>query len=395
MPYPSPSLYPGVHTYPGFVSSPSGGTTVPQGGTSVWAAVLCSSAGVAQHLMATSSLVYRRELNRTATLKVVVPLDSDDAYVYYEQLAGGLPQARLYQDGVLRFSGLWAPASEQADADTATGTLEFRDPLDLLAHRYTGLGVTLTGVDAGQIAWQLIDATDHNAYLTVGDIEISKLRDRTYDRKLIAEAIIELTEVIEGFDFFITPLDYAATGSVGRFDVYAQKGTDRSGYIILEHGRDTRGTTQAVARQVGPPINRATVVGDAVVGFAEDTASQAIYGVWETLETVSDISEQATVDDRAASLLRPQLSQSITFTPEPTRSPVPFVDYDVGDTIAVRVSQDSLVVDTTVRVLAIEIELDENGVEVAHRVEVGDQRPRRLSDMFREVRTRLNTLEAT
>jgi hypothetical protein len=362
----------------------------------VWSPVLCSSAGVAQRQLAVPSLVYRRELNRTASFRGTIPVDSADADSYYTQLAGGLPQLRLYQNGVLRFSGLWAPSSETSDTQAGTLQTEFRDPFDLLSHRYTGQDVEFVATDAGEIAWALIAATDQASYLQLGGIGPTTNRDQDYQRKEIAASITELGEKANGFDFFISPLDSStAGGALGAFFVQAARGTDRSPYVILEHGPDTVGNTSTVARQTGYPINRAVVVGDTVTGIAEDVVSQGLYGVFETVESHSDIDEQAAVDAKATQLLQPGPIESITFEPEPSLAPVPFVDYDTGDTITVRARRNSMVIDTTTRVTAIEVELDDQGNEIAHRVEVGDARARKLTDTFRELKQRLATLEAT
>ncbi len=96
---------------------------------------------------------------------------------------------------------------------------------------------TFSATDQGAILWALIDhtqtQTNGNIGITEGTIEATVDRDRTYPiDKNIGDAIIEMTEVINGLDVEITPDKV--------FNVYKRIGEDRS-YLIFEHPGGIKG----------------------------------------------------------------------------------------------------------------------------------------------------------
>ena len=368
-----------------------------------WTAALCGAGGQEVAELLGHTFAVRRELNRAATLRVDVDPGDEAAYRFYEVLSSATPLAKAWlrepadASARLIFSGLLFLAADGDDAGQG-GLLkpEWRDPFGLLDYRHTPATVTYTGIDAGQIAWALIDATDANAYLAQGSIEATKPRDRTYERAGIAASIVNLTEVIEGFDFRIDPLELDVDGALGSFNVMVTAGTDRTNQLAFEFGHDTIDNVMAVSRTIEPPVNRAIMRGAGeppLESVVTDAASIAAYGAWEKVETQSDISEQETLDDRAARLLQPDPIQRIRFDPDPATAPRPFVDYDVGDTVSFKARKDSFAIDTQARLTAIEVTVDASGVEQSHRLEFGTERPRKPSDLFRDIRQRLDRLE--
>ena len=87
-------------------------------------------------------------------------------------------------------------------------------------NRYTDAVVEYASTDAGEIAWDLIDnsqnQTNGDLGITKGIIETTQNRDRTYYNQNIMEAIVNLSNVIGGFDFEFTHNKV--------FNVYAVKG---------------------------------------------------------------------------------------------------------------------------------------------------------------------------
>jgi hypothetical protein len=259
-------------------------------------------------------------------------------------------------------------------------------------------------VDAGEIAWLMINSanTQNPVGLRRGAIIPTQLRDRAYNRKQIAEAIQELTEVENGFDFSITPVDPTVDpGILGIFNVVPAAGVNLSTTVRFEQGEGTLDNVLAVSRQLELPVNRVVVLGAesettpgvTLTATAEDTASISQYGLYERTYSFTDISVDATLEQRADSLLRPVPIQTITFEPDPATALWPWVDYWLGDTVSVRIDADAFQVQTTARIIGIEIELDDQGNEIAHRVTVGEQHSRTLSDVFGDVWRRLSALE--
>ncbi len=355
-----------------------------------WTLVLAAHTGTA---LAELSIVptLRWEENRPAQVTFPLPHDTAHAELLYSALGSGLPQLRAYLDGDLKFSGRFAPLQESSDQDTSQATVTFKSPLAGLESRFRASAVTYTAEDQGDIAWALI--ADENARgetgLVEGTITATVDRDRTYELgKQILEALIQLGEVENGVAFWETPLEPEdSAGALAEFNAGPRPGIDRSTFIKFELGDGTLDNCISVQREIKLPINRASVVGDGVSASSGDSDSVTKYGLWEAFETLSDVTEVATVSARAAAMVVPDPIQIVTFEPDPAAAPRPWDEWWLGDTVSFKADRDALQISTTARPRALEIVLDDQGNETAWHVEWGDQRP--LGRVFRE---RLRTL---
>jgi hypothetical protein len=178
---------------------------------------------------------------------------------------GGMPTLKGYRVGadgtkVLRFNGYLAAVSEESGTEASSATFTFRGPFG----RYLGngqdtgrfvpfsqtLGVDIfLATDAGQIAKALLDLSTGTGLVT-GTIEATKNRDRTYVYANIGQAIIDLTNVLDGFDFDVAPTNGGST--LGIFNVYAKQGVDRPA-AKFEYGEKTLGNCSSMHRQTLPP----------------------------------------------------------------------------------------------------------------------------------------------
>lgn len=343
-----------------------------------WAFVIDDHAGnaIVPLIEATSiRLAFKR--NRTPEMMFAAHLESEEACAITTAIANGLPRLRAYRDGTLRFYGRWAPMMEHAQA-TGEGIggehlqAAFRGPGHMLASRFTAASVTFTATDAGQIAWSLINTAngDSDTGIRQGTIAATQTRDRTYEHKQVLEAIQQLTEVQGGLDYEIVPTLDQGVDVLGEFDVFASQGQDKSSTVTFDFGPDTTGTLRAIRRAWQMPVNGARVLGkDGLVGEATDSGSIAKYGGWAVLEQHTDVSEQATLDDKATALLRPDPVEIVTFEPEPTIAPMPWTDYWLGDTVGVRSRYGSLDFERTARINGITVTIDTNGHEDTHELE--------------------------
>jgi hypothetical protein len=261
-----------------------------------------------------------------------------------------------------------------------------------------------TQIDAGEIAWLMIQSANLRGAtgLQRGAINTTVLRDREYNRKQILEALQQLTEVEGGFDYTITPLDPTVTGgTLGAFNVIARAGVDVSAAVRFEQGEGTLDNVLTSGWQIDLPVNLAIALGaqDPNTGLTltateADDVSQAKWGVYERQESFSDVSVLATLNQHAAEMLRPDPVETVTFDPDVDTAPWPWEDYWLGDTVAYRFETDAGRVAGTTRVLGVEIELDDQGNEVAHRLTLGEQHPKRFPvDTLRDINRRLSALE--
>jgi hypothetical protein len=312
------------------------------------------------------SLTFTRNAYPECT--VTISHDDDAATAFFDALRNGIPTLRAYRDGVLRFHGELAPFTETLE-EAAQLTLLFRGPFARLIgygqSRGGFLSHIFTATDAGQIAKTLIDLTDPSGVATTGTIEATKLRDRTYQYANVGEAVTDLTKILDGFDFEVLPIEITA-GKIGEFVVYARQGSDKSSTVKFQYGPGTLANVHSVTRQTEPPINYARVLGaNGLIAVKTDAASIAKYGQWTVQESVSDVVEQATINDRAQALLRPDPVKVVAFSPDPTLAPAPWDDYWLGDTVGFFGRRGAFVEDLTARINKITVVVDDEGNEAA------------------------------
>lgn len=292
----------------------------------------------------------------------------------------GIPTLRCYRRqladpaGVLRFRGHLAPFQEHAE-EASTLQLTFASPLARVLGdgsgrgRFTGPAVTFTQTDAGQIAKQLVDTTNAEGatgLATTGTIAATKLRDRAYAYANVGEAITNLTNVLDGFDMYETFLDNASP-TLAALNIVAAQGEDQPD-VRFEYGPGTLNNARAFSRTTQPPINVARVLGaNGLYAEKSDAASIATYGRWMVQQSATDVTEQATLDDKAQALLRPRPVKTVQFVPELglDSCPRPWDDFWLGDTCRVVAARDAFTEDASVRLNAITVAINDDGYEVA------------------------------
>ena len=145
-------------------------------------------------------------------------LDADDDNCNTTILNLGVNELYIYYRDTLKWSGQLVSARKIAKGNDIYWEVLAKDWVSLLSKRYCGAESLreFTTIDAGTIAWTLIDETQSLANgdfgITEGTIQSSITRSPIYDRKNVLEAVRELSnmgvdgEANYGFDFEITPL---------------------------------------------------------------------------------------------------------------------------------------------------------------------------------------------
>ena len=166
--------------------------------------------------------------------------------------------------------------------------------------------------------------------ITRGSIQTSKLRDRNYSYKNIGDAIIQLSEVVDGFDFEIT--------HDKKFNVYYPKIGTRRNDITLTYPGGIR--ELSFERDASELTNRVIAVGsgsgvDAQRVLAVDTNSQLRFGVRERILQLSDVSVSETLQQHADA----EIISSRGFLDAPSLMlntvELPYGNYHIGDEIQV------------------------------------------------------------
>jgi hypothetical protein len=174
------------------------------------------------------------------------------------------------------------------------------------------------GVDQSELMARLIEAGDATAAekamgipghgIIRGELPGSVLRDRTYyDLQNIWEALLSLSQVIDGPDFELEPLD-REDGIFAQLNTYPEhQGTDRSADIKLEYGV---GATNADSFGWQPSgeqlVNRFIMAGETPedspttpAWISENLESQHLFGIYEASEVDTEISGLPTLKERA------------------------------------------------------------------------------------------------
>lgn len=309
-------------------------------------------------------------------------LEHDDAYRLAEALEQYVPlcrgyrleqQADLSTVAVVRYAGVLAPFEEGAESNTLAvtfrGGLERLDvPLDELFAR--------DFMDAGDIAADLLATADlmWPTGIELGDVEPTVPRDVTYDPgKLVSDAIAELSNMSDGYDFDIEPLNDGDV--IGRLHIYGDQGQDRPA-AKFGYGEGTVGNCSDARRKTTRPANRVVVFGDeGLQVVVDDPASQDRYGMWVEQDSLSDELNLANLEARALELLRPTFGRVVEFDPDPFAGncPRPWTDFWLGDTVRLDVRKGALVVDSAEpRIDAITVDVDDDGNEAGYTLQISD-----------------------
>lgn len=240
----------------------------------------------------------------------------------------------------------------------------------------------LAGIDQAEIAWTLIAQTQSHL---AGDLGISKgvgfpgasvVRDRTYMAgDSIGERIQELSEVVDGFDWDITPVSPSAL----HLDVwFPQRGGNKG--VVLELG----GLVSKANRDVDPGeyANAIRVTGDDGAAAPPTPVERDVIdpdtrpeGRWDAVFGESTIQTQAALNARAdwlreeSQVIRP--AYSLTLKAGGWGGPGHIW---LGDTVQVVINSGRLAVNTALRVYELQFDISADGGETV-TVTAGRPRP--------------------
>lgn len=241
-----------------------------------------------------------------------------------------------------------------------------------LYHRYTAQQVRFDQIDAGEIAWDMINTTQSEAHgdmgIVRGNIEETMRRDREYYNQNIGEAIVNLSNVISGFDFEIT--------DEKEFNVYPVKGQDKSDEIVFELGMNVK--EMDIKEDFVNPVNRAIILGEATDESElqrverENEDFMKTYRLREGLISEMDIAGLATLQDRGDAMLRKYQLPLMTLDMKVLESSAPNItDFSLGDLIRVIVEKGLYNINKEYRVFGYELTLGEKNEE-ALKLILGD-----------------------
>lgn len=176
--------------------------------------------------------------------------------------------------------------------------------------RNTNKSQIYSQVQQSAIAWDLINTsqseTNGTLLITQGLNPTSMLRDRTYETYEIAEALTNLANVINGFDFGFEPvLDSDGRLSSVLFNVYyPTKGSVREDLGKLEMGINVSSVSwTTISELYNTVIVEGSGTGIPLIYESSDPSSQQAYTRIEGYEKASDVSEYDTLQKKGETLL--------------------------------------------------------------------------------------------
>lgn len=254
------------------------------------------------------NIQFEQFLNKPGGLRFALPLYHDA--VTPQTLIEGLHETWVYKNDQLIFAGpLWdvTPTSQNKSISCAASTLE-----DYLDVRRINMNVTKSQ-DQVDHAWELIthtqDRTGGQLYITRGTAQTGVTRERTwstYDGKYILEAIQDMSEEEDGFDFYITP--------DRKFHCFYPRPRRNVGLTLTYPTTIRRYSVNKMGKWLRNDI---LVQGpDPVYKTAVDTASRNKYGLREHVAAYKDASNVNQVTKRAGKIRddrrRPRYNYSVS-----------------------------------------------------------------------------------
>lgn len=231
-----------------------------------------------------------------------------------------------------------------------------------LYHRFTGVSRRFDGTDAGQIAAQLINETnsDSDTGIKIGIIESTVARDRTYQNQNIAEGIMNLSDVLSGFDFEVD--------NNRVFNVYNIMGEDKTNSLAFQYGHNT--SRVEIIEDFASPANRAIVLGEAIDENnllrvdRNDISLQSEFGLYEARMIEDDVSTESTMNDKGDALIRKYGTALIKIDFDVVRNITPSIDeFDVGDGVRLIIKDGMYNIDEEYRVFEWQMEVGTDSSE--------------------------------
>lgn len=245
---------------------------------------------------------FGKRLNDYGSAEIQIPMNHT---AFHKLVSLRRNSVWIYRNNDLKWSGeLVMRDGEIDDKGAATIKVYAFDWLHRLKKRRTAETIRYDQVDAGLILKDLIvraQAEENgNMGITYGTIEETMPRDREYHSDSLYDVALNLTNVINGFDFEITDNKV--------LNVKKRIGVDRSENIVLTYGANI--TRCRITEDYTEATNRAIVLGQAkdltklVRIDRNNYESQQSIGLLEETLTDFDISDEQTYRDKGDAMNR-------------------------------------------------------------------------------------------
>lgn len=278
------------------------------------------------------------------------------------------------RNGTTYFAGQLTDMKKELNQDSAEVEIKALGFFWLLGQRFVGIDSAkeYTSQDAGSIAWDLINTVQSDVNgdfgITQGTIETSVDRTISYERKSVKEAIEDLALADNGFDFEVDENKV--------FNVfYPQRGQDNSDSIVFRYPSQHLNQVREI-RDASELANKVHAIGsgfglEEISAERDNTSSQSVFNIRERIEPIKDMPNATVLGDIADELVN-RFGSIIPYYQLNFINSDDFVpnigDFNVGDTIGLKIDEDYFEIDQAFRVFEIDIKIEDNDQEIVNLV---------------------------
>jgi hypothetical protein len=307
------------------------------------------------------NLQFSDKLNNFGECSFDLPVDSDELAT--------LVSLRRYETLVLR-NGAVVWSGEQAlrggklmaDSPNLIKITSFTF-VEMLNHMRTEAYKRFDQEDQGQILKYYVDEFQSrpggNLGFTFDEIVPTMPRDRETSRDSVMELYINMSNVINGPDFWIDENKV--------IHIVPYRGIDKSRTVVLEYGVNI--LEAEPQENFSNPVNSVIVLGEGfgeaqLVSSYEDTASRDIYGLRQTVISEIDVSEPDTLTAKGQAFVRKYRQSIFTINGMQTPNTEPtFGSVLLGDSVGYRLRKGIYDVNSVFRIYGYTVRIGENGEE--------------------------------
>lgn len=281
-------------------------------------------------------------------------------------------QIAIKREGTVVFFGPITKVSGRYQNVKGDLSIEANTYLQHLRARFSDVLTQYTGVQQCTIAWNLINLvqsrTNGGLGITQGASPTSTTRDRTYEYSEIGQAIIDLSGVINGFDFSFDPTvdSYGMVTGVVFNCYYPYTGMLRNDLPKLTIGTNVHSIdfrTDGELQNSGIGLGSGT--GEVITSTLDFGISQQAYTRRELIDSQKSVSVPSTLSAILSAHLTDSSAESflcdLTIKQD---TPPSFGDYSLGDTLVLDLQKgEYLNVVGYGRVIELNVQVDNQGAE--------------------------------
>lgn len=269
---------------------------------------------------------------------------------------------------VCRHSGIVWTVQDEGDEDGgAWTTFTSYSPMQRLSTRFTGVDANARVGDAAQLAKQLVDDTNALGYTGIStsaalgaQFDVSTSRSVQYQRASVGQSILDLASAYNSFDLDMRPIYQAPgteDGTLVVMSCVARKGSYKPN-AVFAWGMSPHNVSR-ISREIDPSgvANIVTGIGgsltgaDGIVSTKTSPGSVARFGRYEAIDSsATGLTDQAFLDAIVSDEVTrsawpstivnvtPATSDALADGTKRGRTPQPWTDFDLGDTVPVYAS---------------------------------------------------------